>query len=71
MRAPGLRGCKNFGETGLPEDFGFSADFNMETDGWGDSQADGQDELSDPRNNHPLARAAQQSVQFQDGDIIP
>ena len=58
------------GESELPEDFGFSGDFNVETDGWGDYQADGQDELSEPRNNHPLARAAQQSAQFQNGDIV-
>ena len=67
-----IAGLQELGEAGLPEDFGFSEDFNVETDGWGDLQADVQrDELSDPRNNHPLARAAQQSAQFQDGDIIP
>ena len=61
---------QELGETELPEEFGFSGDFNVETDGWGDAQADGQDELSDPRNNHPLARAAKLS-QFNDGDIVP
>ena len=61
---------QELGETELPEDFGFSGDFNVETDGWGDAQADGQDELSEPRNNHPLARAAKLS-QFNDGDIVP
>ena len=66
-----IAGLQELGETELPSDFGFSEDFNVETDGWGDCQADGQDEMSEPRNNHPLARAAQQSAQFQDGDIIP
>ena len=66
-----IAGLQELGETDLPSDFGFSEDFNVETDGWGDYQVDGQDELSEPRNNHPLARAAQQSAQLQDGDIIP
>ena len=53
-----------------PFDGGFSEDFIMETDGWGDTQADGLDSFAAPANNHPLARAARQSTQLEDGDII-
>ena len=43
-----IAGLQELGETELPSDFGFSEDFNVETDGWGDCQVDGQDELSEP-----------------------
>ena len=53
-------------ECGLPDPFGFSEDFVTENDGWGDAQVDGQDAMSAPDNNHPLAKA----VCFQDGEVI-
>ena len=55
---------------GEPFNGGFSEDFIMETDGWGDMQANGLDAFAAPANNHPLARAARQSAQLEDGDII-
>ena len=57
---------EELGECGLPDPFGFSEDFVTENDGWGDAQVDGQDAMSAPDNNHPLAKA----VRFQDGEVI-